>query len=238
MGGKKKPAAAAKKANAEPDESTEKLYKLYKKKCNELQCPFSTIMNEKFNEYRDEGTDITKVHLWEELGWAGIRALMDALKEINYLHAFSLRLWKTFCEDEGVRAICQWLEINRTIRFLELLDNRITPLGCEFIGRILHPKMGSPIHTLKLDHNDIGSAGVAALAEGLAMNKTLNTLSLTYCNIDEDGARPLFEILIYTKSQLKELDVTGNRLRNEGVVQVLKGVQVAKSLEKIYLADN
>jgi hypothetical protein len=50
---------------------------------------------------------------------------------------------------------------------------------------------------VKLDHNDIGAAGVRALAEGLAVNKSLLSLSLTYCNIDQEGARPLFEILIY-----------------------------------------
>ena len=52
------------------------------------------------------------------------------------------------------------------------------------------------------------------------------------------GARPLFELLIYTKSILKELNLTGNRLRNEGIPLVMKGLAVNKSLTKIYLADN
>lgn len=83
---------------------------------------------------------------------------------------------------------------------MELLDNKITSLGCEFIGKLLHPKVNSSITILKLDHNDIGSAGVRHLAEGLAVNKSLQSLSLTYCNIDANGARPLFDILIYTQS--------------------------------------
>jgi len=37
---------------------------------------------------------------------------------------------------------------------------------------------------------------------------------------------------------LEELNLTGNLLRNEGVIQVLKGLQIAPSLKKIYLADN
>jgi Ran GTPase-activating protein (RanGAP) involved in mRNA processing and transport len=105
-----------------------------------------------------------------------------------------------------------------------LLDNKITPLGCEFIGRLMMPKTNSSIMVLKLDHNDIGAAGVRNLAEGLAVNKTLNSLSLTYCNIDKDGARPLFEILIYSQSKLEELILSGNHLRNEGVIIVLRGV--------------
>ena len=84
---------------------------------------------------------MTKIHLWEELGWQGVKALMDALIQIDYKHTFSLRLWKTYCEDEGVRHICYWLAMNKSVRFLELLSNRITALGCEFIGRVLEPKV-------------------------------------------------------------------------------------------------
>ena len=91
---------------------------------------------------------------------------------------------------------------------------------------------------LKLDHNEIGSDGVSRLAEGLSINKTLISLSLTYCNIDAEGARALFEILIFSQSKIEELNLAGNHLRNEGAITVLRGVSIAKSLKKIYLADN
>ena len=71
----------------------------------------------------------------------------------RYPHCVSIRFWKTYCEDEGVRAICQFLELGKPTLFLELLDNRITHLGCEFISRALHPKMNPTIQVLKLDHN-------------------------------------------------------------------------------------
>ena len=89
-----------------------------------------------------------------------------------------------------------------------------------------------------MDHNEFGSEGVRHLAEGMALNKTVISLSLTYCNIDEKAARSLFEILIFTQSKLEELNLSGNHLRNEGVIGVLRGVSIAKSLKKIYLADN
>jgi Ran GTPase-activating protein (RanGAP) involved in mRNA processing and transport len=37
---------------------------------------------------------------------------------------------------------------------------------------------------------------------------------------------------------LEELNLSGNKLGNEGVVQVLKGLAVAKSIKKVYLSDN
>jgi len=63
-------------------------------------------------------------------------------------------------------------------------------------------------------------------------------LSLTYCGIDQHAARALFEILIYSRSKLEEVNLAGNMLRNEGVIEVLKGVSIAKSLKKISVADN
>jgi len=67
---------------------------------------------------------------------------------------------------------------------LELLDNKITPLGCEFISQAVHPKANTNLLVLKLDHNDFGSEGMKRLSEGLSLNKTITSLSLTYCNID------------------------------------------------------
>ena len=121
---------------------------------------------------------------------------------------------------------------------MELLDNRITSLGCEFISKAIHPRANTAISVLKLDHNEIGSEGMKRLSDGLAINKTIATLSLTYCNIDYDGARALFDILIYTQSKMEELNLSGNHLRNEGAIVVLRGLSIAKALKKIYLADN
>ena len=79
-----------------------------------------------------------------------------------------------------------------------MLDNKITSLGCEFISKLVHPKANTNLEILKLDHNDFGSKGMIALADGLAINKTIKNLSLSYCNIEAGGARSLFEILIYS----------------------------------------
>jgi hypothetical protein len=240
MGAKKK-AAAKKKGGKDEEEdiSVDQFWKTYKsKKCPELGVEVLKYVKEKFGLYEEEGEKITKFHIWEEMGWAGTRALMDSLKAVAYPHCQSIRFWKTYCEDEGVRSICQYLEIGKPVLFLELLDNKITPLGCEFISKALHPKMNPTIQVLKLDHNQFGSQGVINLSQSLAINPFLKILSLTYCNIDAGAAQALFEIFIYTRSALEEVNLSGNLLRNEGVRKVLFGTSIAKSLKKIYLADN
>lgn len=138
-----------------------------------------------------------------------------------------------------MRSICSFLERCTSILCLELLDNKVTHLGCEFLGKALTP--GStcpPICILKLDHNNFGSKGLIALCKGIQSNVNLKLLSFCYCNIDQEGSRSLFELLIFSKSNLEELILTGNNLRNEGTKQVLAGVSVSKNLKKIYLADN
>ena len=50
----------------------------------------------------------------EELGWPGIKAICESFKAVNYSHLGSLRLWKTYIEDEGVRAICEFLVNNKS----------------------------------------------------------------------------------------------------------------------------
>ncbi len=76
------------------------------------------------------------------------------------------------------------------------------------------------------------------LSQSLAINPFLKTLSLTYCSIDAAAAQAIFEILIFTRSALEEINLSGNFLRNEGVKRVLLGASIAKSLKRLLMADN
>lgn len=98
--------------------------------------------------------------------------------------------------------------------------------------------MNPTIQVLKLDHNQFGSQGVINLSQSLAINPFLKILSLTYCGIEETASQALFEILIFTRSALEEVNLSGNLLRQNGVRHVLLGTSIAKNLKKIYLADN
>ena len=79
------------------------------------------------------------------------------------------------CEDEGVRAICRYIMTCPSVIVLELFQNGITALGCQFIGKMITPGLipdnKCNLVYLKLDHNPIGSEGMKYLAEGLTKNK-------------------------------------------------------------------
>ena len=78
-----------------------------------------------------------QLQLWEELGPIQVRSLMDALCDLNYQHLKVIRLWKIDLQDEGLRSICNYIDKVETVEYLDLMDNRITALGCEFLGKTL-----------------------------------------------------------------------------------------------------
>ena len=65
----------------------EKFFAKYKKECTALGFkPWPQIVEKFNNEYLDGGNNITKFNLWDEMGWQGVKALMDALRIANYQH--------------------------------------------------------------------------------------------------------------------------------------------------------
>ena len=108
---------------------------------------------------------------------------MEVACDLQYEHLKKIRIWKGCIGDEGVRFISKFLTIRYSLDLIDLLDNEITPLGCEFIGKA----MSSPfcnIKHLKLDDNLILSTGLKQLVVGLRQNNVIDKLSLKYCGID------------------------------------------------------
>lgn len=45
------------------------------------------VISNMFAEWEEDNEKvITKFHIWDELGWQGTRAIMDALKAVQYPH--------------------------------------------------------------------------------------------------------------------------------------------------------
>jgi len=80
--GPKKKAAKAKKASAadEEDFSVDKFWKAYRNNCKNLEVPENGQIKEKYALYQEEAIKISQFNIWDELGWAGTRAIMDALR--------------------------------------------------------------------------------------------------------------------------------------------------------------
>jgi Ran GTPase-activating protein (RanGAP) involved in mRNA processing and transport len=179
--------------------------------------------------------------------WVGVRALVEALIDSKFKELYSIRLWKSGIEDEGVRELCKWLTFSNSTVMLDLLQNEITSVGCEVLAKVIGPQtvlssgMMSPtanLQVLKLDHNPIGTEGFSHLAKAISANKLLKVLSVTYCNIDEGAGEDLFKMALYQYSALEDLNLSGNKLKNAGVIRLLQGYACGKQLKKLTICDN
>lgn len=59
--------------------------------------------------------------------------------------------------DEGLKALCKYMETAKTIKELELEINQISPIGCGYLGTALSPHQMVPILKLNLSYNKFGS---------------------------------------------------------------------------------
>ena len=72
--------AAAARADVEEDRSVDDFWKNYRKNYTMLECPKSVQIQKMFDTYCEDGTPISKIHIWEPLGWQGTKAIIDSLQ--------------------------------------------------------------------------------------------------------------------------------------------------------------
>ena len=191
----------------------------------------------------------------DTLGPGGCRALVNAMigniDESAVQHPYAatkdLRILRSGIKDSGADAISELLfatarsdqQAEWKIEYLELSDNDISASGAHSIGRGLSVGMNKTLTSLVMDFNrTLQSNGVAALCKGLATNSTLKKLSLKHCGIDETGAAPIAHVLLFNRSALMSLDLTGNSLKGHGLIDLCDGLKENCSLKAIRLAEN
>lgn len=235
---KKKEGEKAKSGEPEEDMSNQIFYNSFCKRSKEYGIPVSPQITEEYNRTQESEGSVEDVQLTEPIGWQGAKALSYALTDSKFPHLKSLKMIKCGIEDEGVRVICKYLALRYSeVDEIELIDNKITALGCEFFANILMDKE-CKLKCLTLDHNPIKSKGVEELSKGICMNNVLESLSLNYCLLEADACNFLQEIVIYVNSALSELSLQGNNIQNEGAIVLFKSLKASKNIEKINLADN
>lgn len=67
-----------------------------------------------------------------------------------------MRIWKGNIGDEGLRFISKYLSSTNKLELLDLMDNNISSLGCEFLGKSLC-SINCKLNQLKLDNNPIST---------------------------------------------------------------------------------
>ena len=130
--------------------------------------------------------------------------------------------------DIGVSYIAEGLQINISLRRLDLLLSGITFVGAKYLSNML--MVNNSLTSLDISLNPaIGDKGVAHLAESLKKNRTLETLDIGSCNITDTGAASLTNAL-RTNNSLNKLYLSGNDALTEKGVRVLLDVCYSKPM--------
>lgn len=169
------------------------------------------------------------------------RVLFQSLRMAGYDQIEAIWLWRCNGGDESVRCVCYYLNSPDPVpqvKDLHFVDNGVTVLGCEFLGRTFGPRGNRVVEVLRLDNNHFGAAGVEQLSLGLSQNSTLRQLSLNYCEIGPEGGPFLAHIMMFVRCAIEKLELKGNYLGDEGIVEVFHGCRRTKSLQHIDVSDN
>ncbi|XP_075905264.1 leucine-rich repeat-containing protein 34 [Nelusetta ayraudi] len=110
--------------------------------------------------------------------------------------------------DTGMERLCDGLQHNRSLRYLDLRCNRVT------------------------------RDGMRHLAEVLKQNPTLEILDLTANRLENDGAMYLSEAVAWPGCALRELSVCYNNIGTEGLLSLAAAMRVTSTLSHVYIWGN
>ncbi|XP_034559048.1 NACHT, LRR and PYD domains-containing protein 3-like [Notolabrus celidotus] len=151
-------------------------------------------------------------------------SLASALKS-NPSHLRELDLRNNELQDSGVKQLCE-LEESPLYRLetLRLSGCNLSERSCASLASVLSPQSSS-LRELDLSNNILQDSGVTLLSVGLrSPHCKLETLSLTGCQITEEGCASLASALSSNPS-LRELDLSNNDLQDSGVKLLSAGLR-------------
>ncbi|KAI8829883.1 hypothetical protein BJ741DRAFT_369718 [Chytriomyces cf. hyalinus JEL632] len=166
------------------------------------------------------------------LGPKGAQAIASVLEFNNSIS--HLDLSDNWIESGGAH-IGRSLQINRTLTFLNLSNNKLSLHGGAEIAEMLG--FNGTLKTLILKGNALGDKEASLLAEGLRQNSCLQVLDLSYNQIGDLGAITLGAGLSSNDS-IKDLSLAWNQIRVRGATGFLSNLKDNTHISVLSLQDN
>lgn len=229
----------------------EEIHRIYITRCEDLNIPVFPDQEKRFFNYcclhfRDRRFEMSE----SGLGCRSAEIIGKILKNnINFAY---INLSKNTIKDQGATELLTCLKNSYHVVHLDISSNDLTPEGSKTIFKMLEKNEsifslnvssheglhrnricleGSYALSSLLANNNIlsylnvsgtslGPEGLAVLIKGLENNVTLHSLNLAFNSFGAKAVESLAAVMVAT--DIKELNLSGNRLGNEGCEYIAK----------------
>jgi len=169
----------------------------------------------------------TLTHLdisWNQLGRKATKGISKLIQRNDTMKVLDLSRNHIGYSNVGMEKLSVALKSNKSLRVLDLGDNRIENPGAKWLGRAL--KCNSGLDSLRLSGNDFTDKGALYIAKGLEFNSTLTTLNLTRCIHVRYSVMQLLGISLQKNPSLIRLEM--DRVLSLRILAGLKRNQIAR----------
>lgn len=168
-----------------------------------------------------------------------IQNLALGLSNNQSLHTLSIPAGEL--DDSQLTRILSSLENHSKLKVLKLPRNYLEQQGSEALGKLLDYNISTcALTSLDLSHQHTERAGkldCSPFAPQMTTSKSLTSLNLSFCKLNDDDAKALASCLSQNKV-LQDLDLRSNNIRDDGVKALADYLRSSQGLQKIFLFGN
>uniref|UniRef100_A0A3P8S388 Leucine rich repeat containing 34 n=1 Tax=Amphiprion percula TaxID=161767 RepID=A0A3P8S388_AMPPE len=172
-----------------------------------------------------------------DLATQSVIALSIVLKSNKVLRCLDISRPLLFSlQEDWVIHFSEMLAVNGSLLELHLGKMEMTDSGMERLTEGL--KLNQSLCYLDLRCNRVTRDGVRRLAEVLKKNSALEVINLSANRIEDEGAAYLSDAIASPGCILKELSVSSNNIRTDGLLSLVQAMKTNSTLTHIYIWGN